>query len=334
MQRLMCALVVCLCAVAAAAQQIVSIPPGPGGDNSSHTATITGTVQDTNDGVVPGATVVLKRSSSDDSQTATASDNGSFSFVQLLPGTYNVVVSQPGFGTWTSDDINLRPGQFFILTGIQMKLAVVVTTVTALTSEQIATQQVHEEERQRVFGFVPNFYVAYDQQTAPMTAKLKFQLAMRTLVDPVTVAGYVGNATIYQAARYPDYREGWTGYGQRLGATFAGGYSNVLIGDALLPSLLHQDPRYFYKGTGTTKSRVLHAIAFPVMTRGDNGRSEFNYSGIGGDIASGAIANAYYPENDRGGRLVIDSALIGAGGRIANGLIQEFVLPRFTSHSR
>lgn len=342
--RWTCVLVVCLFAAGAGAQQdSSSLPQAPGvntsgmstsGVSASQAATVTGTVLDTNGGVVPGASAVLQGSALHSPQTTAANDNGSFSFYGVAPGTYRVTVSAPGFASWSSDNIVLNPGQFFILTGIQMKLTTVVTTVAAVTVEQIATEQVHDEEKQRAFGFVPNFYVAYDPKTAPMTTKLKFQLALRTLTDPVTLGGYVANATIYQAVRYPDYQEGWAGYGQRMGATFAGGYTNVIVGNALLPSLLHQDPRYFYRGAGTTKSRLLHALAFPVITRGDNGRNEFNYSGIGGDLAAGAIANAYYPENDRGPGLVVSSALIGAGGRIGNGLIQEFVLPKFTSRSK
>ncbi len=121
------------------------------------------------------------------------------------------------------------------------------------------------------------------------------------------------------------------GYGQRLGATFAGGYTKILLGDALLPSLFHQDPRYFYQGTGTTKSRLFHAMATPFVTRGDDGRREINYSDIIGDLASGAIANAYYPSQDRGAELVARSALIGIGGRMAFGIVQEFVLHKCTS---
>jgi len=101
----------------------------------------------------------------------------------------------------------------------------------------------------------------------------------------------------------------------------------------VFPSLLHQDPRYHYQGTGTTKSRLLHAMSTPFITRGDNGNREINYSNILGDLAAGAIANAYYPSQDRGVGLVVRSALIGAGGRIAFGIMQEFVLQKLT-HSR
>jgi hypothetical protein len=211
----------------------------------------------------------------------------------------------------------------------------VQTAVTVVPSEELATQQVKAEEEQRIAGIVPNFYVVYDQNPAPLTAKLKFHLAAKFLTDPVTTAGFLLNASIYQAAGYPSYGQGAKGFGQRLGATFAGGYTNIFVGDAILPSLLHQDPRYRYQGTGTTKSRLLHALSSPFVIRGDDGRREINFSDIGGDLASGAVANAYYPDKDRGARLVLDSALIGAGGRAANAVLQEFVLPKFTSrHSK
>jgi hypothetical protein len=107
-----------------------------------------------------------------------------------------------------------------------------------------------------------------------------------------------------------------------------------MIGGAILPSLLHQDPRYFYQGTGTKKARALHAISSPFIAKGDNGRWEPNYSSIGGDLATGAISNAYYPESNRGPGLVFDNALITTGGRMVNGLIQEFVLRRLTPSAR
>ena len=175
------------------------------------------------------------------------------------------------------------------------------------------------------------FYVTYEHNAAPLTPKLKFQLALKALTDPVTIGGFGLNAAIYQAVGYPSYGQGAAAYGQRLGATFVGGYTKILLGDAVFASLLHQDPRYFYQGTGTTKSRLLHALATPFITRGDDGHRKINYSNILGDLASGAIANAYYPSQDRGAGLVARSALIGVGGRMALGIIQEFVLHKWTS---
>ena len=314
------ALFVCtVTAVLAVAQQ----PSAPVPQNGA----ILGTVFDVNGGVVPGAGIVLDGPAPADRQTAVSSENGFFEFKDARAQTpYRVTVSAPQFAKWTSQPIVLTPGQFFTLTNITLHLSTVQVTVSAVTPEQIATQQIKTEEQQRVLGgVIPNFYVTYDRDPAPLTARLKFQLAYRALMDPATIGGFMINAGIYQAIDYPQYSGGMKGYGQRLGATFAGGYTKIMIGDALLPSVLHQDPRYYYQGTGTTKSRLRHAISSPFITNGDNGRREINFSDIGGDLASGAIANSYYPESERGVGLVFRSALIGASGRAANGILQEFV---------
>ena len=318
-----CALAVVLWAAALShAQQ--PLPQAP------QTATIMGTVLDITGGTVPNATVVSQ--GPNENRTVVTGDNGFFKFDGINPGTpILILVTAPGFKSWTSNQIILQSGQSFILTGVTLAVEPVEESVNAVTPEQIAAEQVKIEEKQRVFGVVPNFYVTYEHNAAPLTPKLKFQLAMKTLTDPVTMSGFGLNAAIYQAADYPSYRQGAAGYGQRLGATFAGGYTKILLGDALLPSLFHQDPRYFYQGTGTTKSRLLHAMATPFVTRGDDGRREINYSNIIGDLASGAIANAYYPSQDRGAGLVARSALIGIGGRMALGIVQEFVLHKWTS---
>jgi hypothetical protein len=298
------------------------------------TGTIQGTVVDADGGTVPNATVILQGSSTVDRRTIVTGTNGFFKFDQIPAGTpHQILVSAPGLKNWASTQIVLRPGQFFLLSAIQLAVAPVQTTVSAVTEEEVATEQVKIAEQQRIIGFIPNFYVVYDKQFVPLTPKLKFKLALRALVDPVTFAGFGLNAAFYQAGHYPSYDQDLEGFGQRLGATFAGGYTNVMVGDAILPSLLHQDPRYFFQGTGTTKSRLWHAVSSPFVTKGDDGHREINFSNIGGDLASGAIANAYYPDKDRGVHLVIKSTLIGAGGRAANAVFQEFLLHKFTSKS-
>ena len=292
-----------------------------------------GTVTDGAGDVVPNASVVLEGPAPDDSRHAVTQDSGFFKIVDARPGVpYHVIVNAVGFATWTSNEITLEPGQSFIVTDITLRIATVQTTVTAVQPEELAVQQLKTEEKQRVLGgIVPNFYTVYDRNAVPLSPKLKFQLAFKALTDPATIAGFGFNAAIYQMSGYPGYREGTAGYAERLGATFAGGYTNILVGDAILPSLLHQDPRYFYQGTGTKKSRLLHALSTPFLTRGDNGRREINYSNIGGDLASGAIANAYYPSKDRGAWRVISSALIGTGGRMVEGVAQEFLFHRHAS---
>ena len=318
----------CICTATMTVAQQLSAPEAQPG-------TIVGTVLDFRGDIVSRATVVLQGPNRDDVRSIAAQENGSFKFDSVNAGIpYHLSVSAPGFANWTSNEIILAPGQYLILTGINLRLAVVQVTVTVVPSEEVAAQQLKAQVQQRIVGVLPNFYVVYERNAAPLTPKLKFHLALRFLVDPVTNAGFVANAAIYQANGYPSYSQDAKGFLQRLGATYAGGYTNVLIGDAVLPSLLHQDTRYFYQGTGTTKSRLLHAISSPFVIQGDNGRRQFNFSGIGGNLAAGAIANAYYPDKDRGLNLVVRSALIGAGGRMVNAVAQEFLLKKFTSRHK
>jgi hypothetical protein len=176
-----------------------------------------------------------------------------------------------------------------------------------------------------------NFYVNYDKNPMPLTTKMKYQLALKAATDPVTIAGIAVLAGIYQAADTPNYVQGLKGYGQRFGATYTDRFTDIMIGGAILPSLLHQDPRYFYQGTGTKASRALHAISAPFVAKGDNGQWQFNYSSIGGDLASGALSNLYYPPSNRGASLVFTGALVSTGGRIAEALAQEFLFHKITT---
>jgi hypothetical protein len=314
-----------LCVTSAAAGQLISAP-------EPQTGTIVGTVTDVNNGTVPGATVIVEGPSAHDHSTVVTDDNGFFQLDHLAPGTpYRVTVSADGFADWTSPAIILKPGQYMQLTGVRLLIAEAVTTVHAvLSDEEIATQQVRVEEKQRVLGFIPNFYAVYDPNPVPLTTKLKYRLALKTMTDPVTFLGVTLVASIDQAAHTPNYVEGAKGYGQRLGANYANGFSDIMIGGAILPSVLHQDPRYFYKGTGTTRSRMLHALSSPFITRGDNGRQQPNYSALGGYMSAGALANTYYPESNRGPGLFLSTTFIDIGSDMLNGVVQEFIMRRLT----
>jgi hypothetical protein len=297
-------------------------------------ATIVGTVTDINGGTVPQATVVLEGAASG-TESAVSNDNGFFELRDLEPASsYIINIRADGFAKWTSPSITLHPGQYFILTGIELHIEQALTTVTvtstAATPEEIATEQVKAEEHQRVFGFIPNFLVEYDPNAAPLTPKLKFQLASKVIFDPVTVAGVAAYAGINQAGNRPNYPQGWKGYGERFGALYADGVTDIMFGGAILPSLLHQDPRYFYQGTGTTNSRLRHAVFSSFICKGDNGRWQPNYSTVGGDLASAALTNAYYPRSNRGAGLFLSNFLIDTGQRALANVAQEFILRRVT----
>lgn len=296
---------------------------------------ITGTVTDGNGDTLAGATVVLSGPVLSAPRTLQSSDTGYFAFTAVDPGTYSVSVTARGFSNWTSPEIVVNPAQYVIVTGCELKITTAMTSVSVSDSpDEIATEQVKVEEQQRVFGIIPNFYVVYDQDAAPLTTKLKFHLALKVSSDPVTVGGVGVLASINQAADIPSYGQGWKAYAQRFGASSADGLSDIMIGGAILPSLLHQDPRYFYQGTGSHKSRAFHAISAPFVCKGDNGRLQPNYSSVGGDLFSSALSTAYYPASDRGAGMVFGNLAINTGERIMSSLLQEFVLHRNPSRNK
>jgi hypothetical protein len=322
--QLLCALILSIVTITARGQQI----------DEPQRGSIHGTVTDVDDAVIPGATVTVDGLALSEHHTLKTDETGSFELKDLDPTVpYKITVSAKGFADWTRPAVVLTPGQALAMTDIKLKISVVETTVVALTVEQLATEQVKAEEKQRVLGIIPNFFVVYDKDAVPLTTKLKYELAFRAATDVVSIAGDVVLAGVNQAADTPNYQQGAKGFGQRFGAAYADSFSNVMIGGAVLPSLLHQDPRYFYQGTGSGKSRALHAMSYAIICKGDNGRSQFNYSGVGGNLIAGSLNELYYPPSNRGPGLVFSSTAINAGGRLANALVQEFVLHKFTTNS-
>lgn len=292
---------------------------------------IIGTVTDANGNTVPKAAVVLKGSDIHDERVVTTNENGFFQFRELQPGIpYQIDIHVKDFADWTSPTVTLDPGQFKILTGIQLRIETERTTVhVTYDPVEVATQQFRAEETQRVFGIIPNFYVSYNPNAEPLTTTMKFKLALKVSTDPVTAAGVFFVASAKQGANSPKYGQGWGAFGERVGTTTADGFTDIMIGGAILPTLLHQDPRYFFQGTGTTSSRVRHAIVSPFYSRNDNGSWGPNYSTLGGVLASSALANLYYPKSDRGAGLVFGNFAIGVAERIGATLAQEFLLGKF-----
>jgi hypothetical protein len=160
-----------------------------------------------------------------------------------------------------------------------------------------------------------------------MPAKQKYKLAFHALGDPfqfLVVAGIAG-AEQYNNT-YPGYGPGLEGYGKRYGAALADSFDSRLFGSAILPTLFHQDPRYFYQGSGGIPSRAWHAAVSTVVTRGDNGKPQPNYSHILGNLIAGGIANAYHPESSRGIGLTFETLGITTAGNVIGNLFREFVL--------
>jgi hypothetical protein len=210
-------------------------------------------------------------------------------------------------------------------------LAVHRTITVSYSSKEVAAQQLKAEEHQRVFGFIPNIFVTYEPHPEPLTARMKFHLAYKGLTHPTFFAFQALWAGVQQASDMTDYRLGARGYGERFGANLAAGASEGLFANAILPSLLHQDPRYFYRGSGTKGSRAWHAVVAPFVCQGDNGKLQPNLSQWGGSLISASLSNAYYPDSNRGPGLVFTNFGTRMGLHVVLGLAQEFVLPKFTS---
>ncbi|MGB8771337.1 MAG: carboxypeptidase-like regulatory domain-containing protein [Candidatus Korobacteraceae bacterium] len=295
---------------------------------------IFGTVLDEGGAAAVGAQVRLTRPDQAKAEQVLSGDNGQFAFRDLLPGDFLLTIAAPGFeaGTFAGQ---LQAGRTFLAPVVVLKVTPATTTVNVgLTAQQIAQVEIKQQEKQRVLGIVPNFYVSYIPDAAPMNAKQKLQLAWRAVTDPVSIAGVGALAGIQQATNdYGGLGQEAGGYGKRFTSAYATLLTGTLIDDVLLASLMKQDPRYFYQGTGTTGSRLRHALEHAIMRKGDNGNWQPNYSGILGSFVNSGLSSLYYPEIDRSSGLVIQNALVGIAGRAVGGVFQEFVLRKFTSHA-
>ena len=298
---------------------------------TAKTGCIRGTVVDSTDDPIPGAKIVLQGPVGD-RFTGVTKDDGTFALDETPAGVaYQIAVTAEGFAEWSSS-ITVEPEHEKTLPEIKLRILAVQRPVTvSYSSKEVAAQQLESEEQQRVLGFIPNVYVVYEPHPEPLTTRMKFELAYKDLTHPVFFARAAAWAGVEQAAGLRNYPQNTRGYGDRLGTGLADGVTEGLIGNAVLPSQLHQDPRYFYQGSGTKKSRALHAILAAFICKGDNGAWQPNYSTWGGSLISSSISLSYYPSSDRNARHVFGSFGIGMGLHVAGGLAQEFILGKFTS---
>ena len=299
------------------------------------TGTILGTVVDTTDDPISAANVILQGPAGD-RLTAITKDDGGFAFDQAPAGVaYQIRVTAEGFADWNSS-IAVEAGENKTLPEIKLRILAVQRAVTvSYSSKDVAVQQLKAEEQQRILSFIPNMYVVYEPHPEPLTTSMKFHLAYKSLTNPFFFARTAGWAGVSQARDDPsEWHQGANGYGKRLGAGFADAVTGSLISNAILPSLLHQDPRYFYQGTGTKKSRALHAMLAPVVCKGDNGAWQPNYSQWGGSLIGYSISTAYYPSSARSAGHVFQTFGIDMGLHVVGSLAQEFILGKFTSRGK
>jgi len=318
---------------AAAALWVMSIP-GLAFAQTAAAGAIDGVVKDGSGSAVAGAIVTLDTAASTGQRTTVADDAGAFHFSGVAPGNYKVTIAANGFAAWTAD-VAEGSGESPAALAAVLQVAPVSSSVDVLPSHELAAEQLKTEEKQRVLGVFPHYLVTYDPNAAPLSAGQKFQLGWKSIVDPEVFLSTGISAGIQQARNsYPEFGQGVEGYAKRYGAQYANRVSGVMIRHVVMQAVFHQDPRYFYKGTGSFGSRVLYAIGTAFVCKGDNGRWQPDYSDVVGGAAASQISRLYYPATSRPGLRAFHSVLLGFSGRASGHLMEEFVLRYVTTHTR
>jgi hypothetical protein len=246
-----------------------------------------------------------------------------------------VVIDLPGFEPFESAPVIVSPDTRSVtLPAIVLIVEGFSTSVTVRSTEAVADEQIRNQERQRLLGALPNFYVSYVRDAAPLTSRQKFSLAVHETFDWTAFAGASLAAAIDQStSAHPGFGDGASGYAKRWAATFADNRTGDLLSHYAFASLLHQDPRYFYQGTGSAQSRLLHALSSAFVARSDHGTLMPNYAYMLGNISAAGLSNVYYPGHERGGRLVVSNLVFGLASHAAMAVTQEFLGKRLTTHA-
>jgi hypothetical protein len=156
--------------------------------------------------------------------------------------------------------------------------------------------------KDRLFFTLPNFLTLENaNQVRPLTTGEKYKVVARSSFDYVQYPWYGFLAGISQAQNSePGYGQGAQGYGKRYGAAWADGTIENFMTSAVLPSVLHQDPRFFQSGHGGFWHRTWYAFSRIIVTRGDSGKTQFNYSEAFGSAFSAAVSTySYHPREDK-----------------------------------
>jgi len=319
-----------------ASSDTVPASPQTAQGSGQTSGSISGTVVDVGGTLVSGAHVTLVTEGSATARETGADSDGRFSFADVAAGSFKLTISCDGLETRLVSG-TLQEGEAYEFPKIILRVATANTSVdVTLSRHDLAEPEVRAEEKQRLIGAIPNYYVSYTWNAPPMDKRQKFDLAWKSTLDPASFVIVAGFAGLEQWQNdYPGYGLGAAGYGKRFGAGTGNLVVGNMLGGALLPIVFHQDPRYFYKGTGTFWSRAGYALSTAVIIRGDNGHWQPSYSGILGNLGAGAISNLYYPASSRqGASLTIGNGLLGIASDGVNNLLQEFVLRKLTKHAK
>ena len=337
-----------LTAAATVAQGPAALPDAPsfsaGYDQTTQSSSaaadtaglVQGIVTDGNGALIPGASVTLSEKGHARLLDTTTDSSGHFLFGKLGAGTYTVLVAAPTFKTYFSPLITLQPGEVSTLPTITLGAASAEMSIdVSADSTAVAEQEIKREEQQRILGIVPNFYTSFVYDAAPLNTRQKFKLDLRSLTDPTI---FLATAMTAGAEQYEDTFPSWgnsdaASYGKRYAAAYGDAILTHTFSYALYPAIFHQDPRYFYLGpTNKLSTRILHAVSYGVIARGDNGHQQLNYSHLLGSASAGAVSSVYHPASDSPAFLAGINLGIGIGTSAFEAVFREFVWPHFTTH--
>jgi hypothetical protein len=207
----------------------------------------------------------------------------------------------------------------------------------------LAQEQIKIQEKQRAAGVIPQFNTSYRHDAAPLSAGQKMDIAWHTIKDPETIAVSFltgayheindgdrvlkpGSTTVYIRENGTGFSWGPAGYFERQSAGYLDSIDGTLIGNAFLPILLHQDPRYFRLGHGNPFTRIVYAASTSFICKADKSRKwEPNYSNVLGNIIAGELSNFYYPAGTPTKiGFTVQTALIQTFEGSAGSVLQEF----------
>jgi hypothetical protein len=174
------------------------------------------------------------------------------------------------------------------------------TQATPATPPETAAEQLKKQEHQRIMGVMATFNTTQNHNALPLSPRQKYQLFFKSVTDPWPFALTAVVAGISQADDdFSAYGQGMQGYAKRYGAAYTDYFTGNFFGNAVLPSLLHEDPRYYQRGKGKFITRALWAAGSTGWCKRDDGTWGPNYANVTGNLIGAAISNLYYPAEQR-----------------------------------
>lgn len=173
-----------------------------------------------------------------------------------------------------------------------------VTESSAVKSKPDTPEPREPPGGKRVFGVLPNYRTVNENEVnGPMTTRQKFTIASKDSFDYPLVFLAAGLAGVGQLSdQNPSFGQGLKGYSKRLVSAYGDQAIGNILTEGVFPALLHEDPRYYRRGTGSRWSRIGYAASRVLVTHRDSGGTRFNYSEWIGNATGTAISNAYYPD--------------------------------------